>query len=115
MAVRFVENKWSVKSMIRTMMLSSAYRQTSMRSAPKKEEKADPDNHLLWRQNRKRLEGDILRDSVLALSRRQNLGAPWSRRISAPAGRAEGSHDDQESSRAGARRTPRRQATATAS
>ena len=71
MAVRFVENKWSVKSMIRTIMLSSAYRQTSLRASAK-EEKADPENQLLWRQNRKRLEGDILRDSVLAVSGRLN-------------------------------------------
>ncbi len=40
--------------------------------ASAKEEKADPGNQLLWRQNRKRLEGDILRDSVLAVSGRLN-------------------------------------------
>jgi cytochrome c553 len=71
LAVRFVENKWSVKSIIREIMLSAVYRQTSLRTAAK-EQQADPENQLLWRQNRKRLEGDILRDSVLAAAGRLN-------------------------------------------
>jgi cytochrome c553 len=71
LAVRFVENKWSVKSIIRTVMLSRTYRQTSLRTAVK-EQDVDPANQLLWRQNRKRLEGDILRDTLLAAAGRLN-------------------------------------------
>lgn len=77
LAVTFVKNRWSTKSMIRLIVLSETYRQTSLRNAPK-EEAADPANHLLWRQNRKRLEGDMVRDSVLAASGRLNpeMGGP---------------------------------------
>jgi len=71
LAVRFTEHKWSVKSLIRHVMLSAAYRQTSLRTATK-ERQADPDNLWIWRQNRKRLEGDVLRDSLLAVSGRLN-------------------------------------------
>jgi cytochrome c553 len=79
MAVRFVENKWSIKSAIHDIMLSSVYRQTSLRISDK-EQQADPENQLLWRQNRKRVEGDILRDSLLAAAGRLNpeRGGPGS-------------------------------------
>ncbi|MBI3682897.1 MAG: PSD1 domain-containing protein [Acidobacteria bacterium] len=71
LAVRFVENKWSVKSMIRLIMMSGTYRQTSIRS-PAAEQEKDPENHLLWKQNRRRLEGEAVRDSILEVSGRMN-------------------------------------------
>lgn len=67
LATSFVEQRWSIKAMIRTIVLSSAYRQTSRR-ASLKEETEDPENRLLWRQNRKRLEGEAVRDSILAVA-----------------------------------------------
>jgi hypothetical protein len=66
LAVEFMERNWSVKAIDRLIVLSSAYRQDSADDAAKA--KIDPDNKLYWRMNRKRLEGEIIRDSVLAVS-----------------------------------------------
>jgi hypothetical protein len=56
---------------------SSAYRQTSALPADPAVRAAalekDPDNKLLWRANRKRLEAEAIRDSVLAVSGRLNV------------------------------------------
>jgi len=65
LAFGFMEDGWSVKKTIRRIVLSAAYRQTSIR-ASEPEQKADPNNILLWRQNRRRLEGDVLRDVLLS-------------------------------------------------
>jgi hypothetical protein len=67
LATEFVSRKWSTKAMIRLMMTSSAYRQSSIHSS-RAAEKADPANMLLWRMNRKRLEGEIIRDNFLFVS-----------------------------------------------
>ena len=71
LAIRFVDEKWSVKAMQRLMVTSSAYRQASRRNDDQAE-KADPENRLLWRFPRQRLEGEVIRDSVLAVSGRLN-------------------------------------------
>lgn len=71
LAIRFVDEKWSVKAMQRLMVTSSAYRQASRRNDDQAE-KADPENRLLWRIPRQRLEGEVIRDSVLAVSGRLN-------------------------------------------
>ena len=71
LAVRFVDEKWSLKAMQRLMVTSSAYRQASRRTDDQGE-KADPENRLLWRFPRQRLEGEVIRDSVLAVSGRLN-------------------------------------------
>jgi hypothetical protein len=67
LACEFVEHGWSVKHMQRLLVLSSAYCQDS-RGDPPAAHKIDPDNRLLWRQNRRRLEGEALRDHALAVS-----------------------------------------------
>jgi Protein of unknown function (DUF1553) len=54
----------SLKQLHRTIVLSAAYRQVST-DAPQKSA-IDSDNRLLWRMNRRRLEAEPLRDSVLA-------------------------------------------------
>ncbi len=74
LAARFMEDGWSVKKTIRRIMLSAAYRQTSIR-AGEREVREDPDNALLWRQNRRRLEGDIVRDMVLHRTGSLNMDA----------------------------------------
>jgi len=66
LAARLVENKWSIKAMHREMMLSSVYQLSSESSAPAQE--TDPDNRLLWRANRSRLDVEALRDSLLFVS-----------------------------------------------
>lgn len=71
LATELVENKWSLKAMHRLMLTSATYRQDSRVSSERGEE-VDPQNRLLWRMNRKRLEGEIIRDAVLAVSGRLN-------------------------------------------
>lgn len=71
LAVRFVDEKWSLKALHRLMVTSSTYRQVSRRRDERAEE-ADSANLLLWRFPRQRLEGELIRDSVLAVSGRLN-------------------------------------------
>lgn len=71
LARQLIERKWSLKAMHRLMMTSSVYRQTSLHSS-KRAEEIDPNNRLLSRMNRRRLEGEIIRDSILATSGRLN-------------------------------------------
>ena len=66
LARRFMDGGWSIKAMHRMMMLSSTYAQSSEHNA--RHYQADPDNTLLWRMNRRRLELEDLRDSLLAAS-----------------------------------------------
>jgi hypothetical protein len=66
LAVEFVESGWDLKHMIRLMVTSSAYRQSSL---PRPElEAIDPDNRLVARQSRFRLEAEQIRDNALAVS-----------------------------------------------
>ena len=62
----FVREGWSQKKLHRLILLSSAWQQRSD-DVPAAREK-DPENRLLWRQNRRRLDWEQLRDTLLALS-----------------------------------------------
>lgn len=64
LARRFVESGWSVKSMHRRIMLSDAYQMSTERNEDAAE--SDPENRLLWRANRRRLEAEAIRDALLA-------------------------------------------------
>ena len=66
LASRFVEQGWSIKGMIREIVLTRTYRQASRHNL--KGHEVDPDNRLLWRATRRRLEAESYRDSVLAIS-----------------------------------------------
>lgn len=66
------EDHWSVKKLIRRMILSSTYAQSSHPVAPEVEAR-DPENVLLHRMNLKRLEGEVIRDAILTLSGRLDL------------------------------------------
>lgn len=72
LAARFVEDGWSVKKLIRSIMLSNVYQQSSdpttanLRSEISDLKSADPDNRLLSHQNRRRLDFEAMRDSLLA-------------------------------------------------
>jgi hypothetical protein len=65
LARRFTRDGWSTKKLIRAVMLSRAYQMASSHEA--KNYQADPDNVLVWRMNRRRLEAEPLRDAVLAV------------------------------------------------
>jgi len=66
LAVEFVESGWSVKSIVRRIVTSSTYRQTSRGSAEL--QKRDPENTLHARGPRFRLSAEAIRDSLLAVS-----------------------------------------------
>jgi hypothetical protein len=95
LAVEFVERGWSLKHMHRLMVTSATYRQSSALGsllfalgagakhasdpqeprAKSREQlpQADPENELLWRMRRHRLDGEALRDAMLAISGELNL------------------------------------------
>lgn len=66
LARRFVESGWSIKAMHRLIMLSSTYRMSTVANA--KAAGADPENRLVWRMSRRRLEAEAIRDAILAVS-----------------------------------------------
>src|SRR5262249_50678777 len=76
LATEFVEKGWSVKLLPRLIMTSAAYRQASRipgptadpQSAIPNPQSVDAENKLLWRMPLRRLDGETLRDSVLAVA-----------------------------------------------
>jgi cytochrome c553 len=72
LALRFTEDSWSVKRLVRMLVLTRAYQ---MASTPKPGPQGaglggtlDPENRLLWRMNRKRLDAECIRDAMLVVS-----------------------------------------------
>ena len=66
LAVRFVESGWLIKDMHRRIMLSSTYQMSTAYNT--EAAKIDPENALLWRMNRRRLEAEAVRDALMAVS-----------------------------------------------
>jgi hypothetical protein len=66
LALRFVEQGWSMKRLVRTIVMSRTYRQASDLSADRPEWTADPENRLFGRANRRRLDAEAIRDAMLA-------------------------------------------------
>jgi hypothetical protein len=84
LADRFVKDGWSVKELHRLMLLSDTYRQ---RSDDRPEGvKADPENRLVWKFNRQRLDLEALRDGMLAVAGRLDVtvGGPSVDLLAAP-------------------------------
>ena len=71
LAVLFMESGWDTKAMHKLMLTSAAYRQAAENPAVK-ESSADPENRLLWKFNRRRLEAEAIRDGILEVSGRLN-------------------------------------------
>ncbi|MCX6981917.1 MAG: PSD1 and planctomycete cytochrome C domain-containing protein [Verrucomicrobia bacterium] len=79
LASEFIARGWSVKQMHKLMMMSETYRQSANADSSSTTSRSmDPDNRLLWRMNRLRLEGEAIRDCLLAISGQLNpeLGGP---------------------------------------
>lgn len=72
LATGFVEEGWSIKKLHRLIMNSAAYRRSS-RYGGEKHLQVDPNNRLLWRMNRRRLEAEALWDAVHASAGTLNL------------------------------------------
>ncbi|MSR59436.1 MAG: DUF1553 domain-containing protein [Planctomycetaceae bacterium] len=66
LAHEFVGSGWRLKTLHRWILTSAAYRQATAFDSDRS--KIDPDNRLLWRKRPQRLEAEILRDAVLAVS-----------------------------------------------
>jgi hypothetical protein len=66
LAVRFMQQGWSVKKLIREIVLSQAYQRSTDQSPGGLE--SDPDNVWLWRMAPRPVEVEVLRDSIFALS-----------------------------------------------
>lgn len=67
-ALRLIAQDWDLKKSVREMVLSATYRQSIESSFESKGSSIDPANHLLWKQNRRRLSLEQWRDSWLAWS-----------------------------------------------
>jgi mono/diheme cytochrome c family protein len=81
LASTFMENGWSIKKLHKLIMLSGVYQQTSDPPVEltKASENADPENRLLWKMNRRRMDFEAQRDTLLAVSDRLEArmgGAP---------------------------------------
>jgi hypothetical protein len=68
LAATFMDNGWSVKAIHRLIMLSRVYQQSSQDEPAY--QAVDPDNQLLWKMNRRRLEFEAVRDSLLTAAGR---------------------------------------------
>ncbi|MDB5342257.1 MAG: Planctomycete cytochrome [Schlesneria sp.] len=66
LATRFLHDGWSHKKLIRSLVLSRTYRLSSTNDPMALT--TDPDNRLLWRSNRQRLDAEAIRDGLLAVS-----------------------------------------------
>ncbi|TWU60656.1 Planctomycete cytochrome C [Rubripirellula tenax] len=66
LATRFTASGWDVKALVRSIVMSSTYRQTSTADAEAFGD--DPDNRLLARGSRFRLDAEVIRDQVLCVS-----------------------------------------------
>jgi hypothetical protein len=67
-AADFIKGGWSIKGVIRKIVLSETYQQSSLHSNAEKCIEVDPGNNLLWRNNRRRMDAEALRDSLLHVS-----------------------------------------------
>ncbi|MDP6442425.1 MAG: PSD1 and planctomycete cytochrome C domain-containing protein [Pirellulaceae bacterium] len=70
LARRFMESNWSIKRLHGDIMMSQCYRQSAFAEPPGRAKaiELDPDNRLLWRFSRRRLEAEQFRDALLMIS-----------------------------------------------
>lgn len=75
LAEQFVRRGWSIKDLVREMVLSRTYCQTSNASPADSRQArvADPENRLLWCMSRRRVDAEFLRDAMLFAAGRLNL------------------------------------------
>ena len=73
LAAELVAGKWKLKRIHRMMLMSRTYRQSSLHSDYKKHQVADSTNLFWWKANRRRLDAESLRDSMLLASGQLDL------------------------------------------
>lgn len=71
LAVKLMSSNWSLKALIKEVMLSRTYRQSS----DYREEAfhQDPDNRLIWRMSKRRMDAEVIRDSILFVAQSLDL------------------------------------------
>ncbi len=74
LAIRFAEHDWSVKNMVREIVLSRTYRMSSEYNA--EYFVMDPENQWYWRASKRRIDAESLRDSILSVSGQLELNRP---------------------------------------
>ncbi|MFO0820145.1 MAG: PSD1 and planctomycete cytochrome C domain-containing protein [Pirellulales bacterium] len=74
LAARFVADGWSIKQLIRQLVLTRAYGLSSESDVERLEK--DPDNVLVWRHAPRRLDGESIRDAILAVSGQLQADSP---------------------------------------
>ncbi len=74
LAVRFIEMEWSVKDLVKEIVTSRTYRMSS--DYDEARFLKDPENKLVWRANKRRLDAESLRDATLAVSGQLDLDRP---------------------------------------
>ena len=70
LATELIRNGWKLKPIHKLIVTSDAYKQSSTRDEAKA--KLDPENKLVWRQPVRRLQAEVIRDSILAVGGRLN-------------------------------------------
>jgi cytochrome c553 len=75
LALRFVQEGWSLRTLLRELVLSRTYRQGSQENDPRGAD-VDGMNQLLWHFPRRRLEAEAIRDAVLVVSGRLDFDRP---------------------------------------
>ena len=81
LAAQLIDHQWSIRSLVREIVLSDAYCRSSALIA--ESEAIDPDNRMCWRGQRRRLDAESIRDAILAISGQLKLDM-YGRRL--PAG-----------------------------
>lgn len=66
LASELIDNQWRMKPLHRMIVLSATYRQSSAIGDETESPTRDPENRYLWRMNSRRMESEVVRDSVLA-------------------------------------------------
>lgn len=74
LAVQFMEEGWSLKKLHKRILMSGVYRLSSSSAGTSAATRAaDPDNLTLWRMNARRMEAEVVRDSILSLGNSLDL------------------------------------------
>lgn len=74
LAVKFVADGWSVKKLVREIVLSRTYRQSS--AYREDAFRTDPENRLLWRASKRRLDAEAIRDAMLVVAGELDTARP---------------------------------------
>lgn len=79
LAVQFIDDGWSVKKLIRSLVLTRTYQASSRFNADNYA--SDPDNTLLWRATPRRLDAEAIRDAMLAVTGQLDVTRPSRSRV----------------------------------